>query len=109
MARAELTVVLDRLNRRIQVRRVLHPDLLALLENRASGDDAKDVRVPMVTVLVSRVDDETKKALIAAGLSIEAAATSLPLIVGTVALDDLEAVALVEGVKRIEPTRMKQE
>ncbi len=103
VARGELAVALEVLQRRVTARRVIDPALLALTGKR----DAKDVETPMVTVLVERIDDRTIKALTAAGLAIEATAKSLPLIVGTVAPADLEAVALVEGVKRIERTRMR--
>ncbi len=59
----------------------------------------------LVTVLVTDVQ-KTRKALEEAGLEIVDASKSLPIIVGRAELSKLEALALVEGVRRIEPTKM---
>jgi hypothetical protein len=57
-------------------------------------------------VLVRQVDDETTDALAAAGLQIEDASESLPIVVGRVDVSNLETLALLDAVRRIEPTRM---
>ncbi len=44
-----------------------------------------------------------------AGLSIKGWSKSLPIVVGLVAFEDLEKLANVAGVRRIEPTRMTRE
>jgi hypothetical protein len=81
--------------RRARLKRVLDPALRAMTEGQ-----------PMVTVLVTKVDDETTGALTEAGLAIEAASKSLPIVVGTVDVSNLEKLALLDVVRRIEPTRM---
>ena len=90
-------------DQRHRVRRVLHPALLALASDVASVN-ADPV---LVTVLVHEVNDATRRALKKAGLTIEASSKSLPIIVGTIAVSDLHALALVPGVRLIEPTRMQ--
>jgi hypothetical protein len=59
----------------------------------------------LVTVLVTDVQ-KTRKALEEAGLEIVDVSRSLPIIVGRADVSKLESLALVEGVRRIEPTRM---
>ena len=102
LARDELDAAIKAIEREQRLRRVLHPELLALL---AKGDQGVDH--PLVTVLVTEVNDKTTKALAEAGLLIEAASSSLPLVVGKVAIKDLEAIAMIDGVVIIEPTRMR--
>jgi hypothetical protein len=92
---AKVTKVADQARRALRARRVLDPALLAMTEGR-----------PLVTVLVTKVDDETTRALTEAGLNIEAASKSLPIVVGTVDVANLEQLALLSVVRRIEPTRM---
>jgi hypothetical protein len=75
--------------------RVLDPALRAMAGGRH-----------MVTVLVTKADDKTKMALAKAGLEIEASSKSLPIVVGTVDVSNLEELALLDAVRRIEPTRM---
>ncbi len=59
---------------------------------------------PLVTVLVTKADEKMTRALTEAGLKIEAASKSLPIVVGTVDVSNLEKLALLDGVRRIEPT-----
>jgi hypothetical protein len=94
-ARQELTTALAELNRQARLNRVLDPALRAMTEGR-----------PRVTVLVTKVDDETTRALTKAGLRIEAASKSLPIVVGLIDVPNLEKLALLDGVRRVEPTRM---
>ena len=81
-----------------RLRIVLAPVLLTMQEGRI-----------LVTVLVTDNNDRTRRALARAGLSIEAFSKSLPIVVGTIAVGDLRELALVPGVRRIEPTRMTRE
>ncbi|MHC4416459.1 MAG: VIT domain-containing protein [Planctomycetota bacterium] len=108
-AEAQIKAVFAEARRQARLRRVLDPVLLALLEkpdaSAAEGVTYRDGRV-LVTVLVTAVDDATSEALAGSGLDIEAAAKSLPIVVGAAGVSDLERIALVDGVRRIEPTRM---
>ncbi|MHC4102579.1 MAG: hypothetical protein ACYSW1_17055, partial [Planctomycetota bacterium] len=52
-------------------------------------------------------DNKTKVALSKAGLEIEASSKSLPIVVGTVDAANLETLALLDEVRRIEKTRME--
>ncbi|MHC4208098.1 MAG: VIT and vWA domain-containing protein [Planctomycetota bacterium] len=82
--------------RQARLNRVLDPALRTLTNGR-----------PRVTVLVTKVDDETTSALKEAGLTVEAASKSLPLVVGRVDAANLEKLALLDEVRRIEATRME--
>jgi PAS domain-containing protein len=93
-AQQEMKAASERWMRQRRLERVLGPDLRAMTEGR-----------PTVTVLVDKVDDDVKNALTEAGLDIEDASESLPIVVGTVALPNLEKLALLDGVRRIERTR----
>jgi hypothetical protein len=94
-AAKDLEAAVAEAKRKARLARVLDPALRAMAEGK-----------PMVTVLVTKVDDDTTKALTEAGLDIEAASKSLPIVVGTVDVARLETLALLEAVRRIEPTRM---
>ncbi len=112
------------IERHMRLRRVLDPALLAMIQapkdqkrlddqeadlgSRLNQDKARADLGPapvLVTVLVTDVQ-KTRKALDEAGLEIVDASRSLPIIVGRAAISKLEALALVEGVRRIELTRM---
>jgi hypothetical protein len=82
--------------RRARLNRVLDPALRSTTEDR-----------PRVTVLVTDVGAATNRALREAGLEIEAAAESLPIVVGRVELSNLEKLALLDEVRRVESTRME--
>ena len=103
-ARKALESAIAEARRRARLRRVLDERLLALVENRES--DARSESV-LVTVLVRAPDKTTTKALREAGLEVEAASKSLPIVVGRATGDDLETIALLDTVRRIEPTRMQ--
>lgn len=90
-----------------RISRVLDPSLLAMIPAAQAGKPDKPQEI-LVTVLVTEVSDATIKALTRAGLSVEATAKSLPIVVGRIATDDLESLALLDGVRRIEPTHMKR-
>ncbi|MCZ6851311.1 MAG: hypothetical protein O7F17_06695, partial [Planctomycetota bacterium] len=116
-ARKQLEAVIAKVGRVARVRRVLderlyemvvqlgpdedHPEDTAALKDRAARKESL-----RLTVLVMNIDDETKHALTEAGLAIEATATSLPMVVGTATVRDLQTLALLDIVRRIEPTRM---
>ena len=104
-AEQDLKAAIAEARRAATLKRVLDPALVMLLETRPDVAEPPDDRV-RVTVLVSNVDKKTTGALRKAGLAIEAASKSLPIVVGTTLADDLKTLALVEGVRRIEPTRM---
>ena len=91
--------------------RVLHPALAALAvepdDELAAGIVMATTDPVLVTVLVDEVNDTTRRALEKAGLAIEASSKSLPIIVGYVAVRNLHALAMVPGVRLIEPTRMQ--
>ena len=96
-------------------KRVLHPALLLLvtgnLNKQAALEDRENKTADvLVTVLVTGVSDAAvRDALSKAGLSIKGWSKSLPIVVGTVAVEDLEKLANVAGVRRIEPTRITRE
>jgi hypothetical protein len=105
------------IERQLRLHRVLDPALLAMVQapkdQEVLGaalrqDKAQVDRGPapvLVTVLVTDVQ-KTRKALEEAGLEIVDVSRSLPIIVGRADVSKLESLALVEGVRRIEPTRM---
>ncbi len=116
-ARNQLEAAVAKARRQARVRRVLDERLYEMVvQLRSTEDRAEDSatrkdraarKEPLrLTVLVTSVDDETKQALTEAGLTIEATATSLPMVVGTATVSDLEKLALLDIVRRIEPTRM---
>ncbi|TDJ54321.1 MAG: hypothetical protein E2O40_07555 [Planctomycetota bacterium] len=96
-------------------KRVLHPGLLLLvngnLNNQATAEDRENkIADVLVTILLDGVSDAAvRDALSKAGLSIKGWSKSLPIVVGTVAVEDLEKLANIAGVRRIEPTRMTRE
>lgn len=57
----------------------------------------------IVSVLVERLDDAVLDALRRAGLRVQSTLADSSVIIGVLAPSALEAVAMVEGVKRIEP------
>jgi hypothetical protein len=92
-----------------RIHQVLEPGLwsataaaLARADEGGAEVAADDV---LVTVLVDEVAPATREALTAAGLDIEDASDSLPLVVGRVPATRLPDIALVPGVRRVEPTR----
>ena len=99
-------------------KRVLHPALLLLTgdrdkrvatatEDRQNKNKNADI---LVTVLVTGISDAAvRDALSKAGLSIKGWSKSLPIVVGMVAIEDLDKLANVAGVRRIEPTRMTRQ
>ncbi|MCH8164700.1 MAG: VWA domain-containing protein, partial [Planctomycetes bacterium] len=116
-ARKQLEAVIAKARREARLRRVLDERLYEMVvqprpaEDRAEDSPARKDKAARkeslrLTVLVTSVDDETKQALAEAGLTIEATATSLPMIVGAATVRDLETLALLDIVRRIEPTRM---
>ena len=109
-ARKQLKATIAEARREARLRRVLAPALLELVKNPDQLAIARGVTFldggVLLTLLVEKVDAKTTKALTDAGLQIESAADSLPLIVGTAKVLDLERIALVESVRRIEPARL---
>jgi hypothetical protein len=59
----------------------------------------------LVTVLARAADASTAAALEQAGLAVEGRSRGVPLVVGRIATDRLADLALVQGVRRIEPTQ----
>jgi len=96
-------------------KRVLHSTLLLLatgnLNKQATTEDRENkIADVLVTILLDGVSDAAvRDALSKAGLSIKGWSKSLPIVVGTVAVEDLEKLANIAGVRRIEPTRMTRE
>ncbi|MCZ6735214.1 MAG: hypothetical protein O7C65_05430, partial [Planctomycetota bacterium] len=110
-ARKQLEGVIAKARREARLGRVLDERLYEMVVQRRSDEERLEDRAARkeslrLTVLVMSVDDETKQALAEAGLTIEATATSLPMVVGTATVSDLEKLALLDIVRRIEPTRM---
>ena len=71
-----------------------------------TGPDGKhDKAAILVTILVEARGAPTET-LMQAGLTIQDVAKSLPIVVGRTNVADLEKLALVETVRRIEKTRM---
>ena len=77
----------------------------------AATEDRKNKNADiLVTVLVTGISDAAvRDALAKAGLSIKGWSKSLPIVVGLVAVEDLDKLANVAGVRRIEPTRMTRQ
>ena len=103
-ARDAYNAALAEARRRARLKQVLEPSLLALVDGETDEAPAAAVRV---TVLLKTVDEPTKEILAEAGLAIEAASKSLPIVVGMADPEALEKLALLEVVRRIEPTRME--
>ncbi len=84
-------------------------DQEADLSSRLNQDKTRADLAPaplLVTVLVTDVR-KTRKALEEAGLEIVDVSRSLPIIVGRANVSRLEALALIDGVRRIEPARIQ--
>ena len=62
-------------------------------------------RGALLSILVKQIDGDTLKALKAVGLTVEDTSKSINLVVGTASVLKLEKLALLEQVRRIEPTR----
>ncbi|MCH8006749.1 MAG: hypothetical protein IH888_11055 [Planctomycetes bacterium] len=103
-ARDAYNAALAEARRRARLKRVLEPSLLALVDGETGEAPGPAVRV---TVLLKTVDEPTKDILAQAGLAIEAASKSLPIVVGMADPEALEKLALLEVVRRIEPTNME--
>ena len=103
-AREVYNAALAEARRRARLKRVLQVSLLALVDGETGEAPAAAVRV---TVLLKTVDEPTQEILAEAGLAIEAASKSLPIVVGMADPEALEKLALLEVVRRIEPTRME--
>ncbi len=56
-----------------------------------------------VAVYLSKLDDEVRKALRQAGLTIDLESAPARMVLGTIAVDKLEALALVEPVRSVDP------
>jgi Mg-chelatase subunit ChlD len=56
-----------------------------------------------IVILVDRADAEMRRALEAAGVAIEAVASQANVVVGLAAPQHLETIALLDGVRRVEP------
>jgi hypothetical protein len=103
------------LERRARLQRVLHAELLALIAPPVDRDAAlKDAMLaagkgPRVTVLVQTADEPTIALLRETGLAVEASSRTLPIVVGTAPVERLAALALLDPVRRIEPTVMTPE
>jgi hypothetical protein len=108
-ARGQIITLVAKLQRAARLKRVLEPALLAMLEpgDRKEEGQKKDEAGILVTILVHDTTEATTEALRKAGLGIQDTAESLPIIVGRATVADLEKVAMVESVRRIERTRME--
>jgi hypothetical protein len=108
-ARQAIRDVVAEARRQARLQRILDPVLLELVrnpENLAIGRDVKFLeRGVLLSILVKQTDVETLKALKAVGLTVEGTSKSINLVVGTAPLRTLEKLALLEQVRRIEPTR----
>jgi len=111
-AKAQLEAVIGKARRAARLKRILHPVLLGMVKNPEQMVIAKGVTFrktgALVSVLVSGTNAKTLAALRKAGLTVEDTAKSINLVVGTARVLDLEKLALLELVRRIEPTRMKE-
>ncbi|MHC4108737.1 MAG: hypothetical protein ACYSTY_11690, partial [Planctomycetota bacterium] len=108
-ARQAIRDVVAEARRQARLQRILDPVLLELVrnpENLAIGRDVKFLeRGVLLSILVKQTDVETLKALKEVGLTVEGTSKSINLVVGTAPLRTLEKLALLEQVRRIEPTR----
>jgi len=101
----------DEATRQAKIRRRLDPKLY----DYSTGDETmpapygftvKDGGV-LVSILVSAIDDTMIAALQHAGLNVEASVGSMNFVVGTAPRNQLHDIALVDGVRKIEPTKMQ--
>ena len=60
-----------------------------------------------VTMLMASTTDAVIASLRKAGLQVDDTAPSLKMVVGTVPLDTLADVAMVDGVRKVEPTLLR--
>lgn len=93
-----------------RIRTVMQPELasIALDANYKGGFPEGATKVNgglLVSLVVQALGDDTFKALRAAGLAIEMSDTDTRVVIGTVALDHLDDLALVPSVNRIEMTK----
>lgn len=97
--------------RKLTLQARLDEGLYGLVEGSADAAAAESLpRVGdrlLVTVLVRETDQGTIQRLRDAGLKVESTSVPARLVVGSVAADQLADMALTEGVRRIEPTRMQ--
>ncbi len=105
---------LKALARRAKLFHRLDPDLLplALADPAAPASTIPSIAgatiTPdgiLLTILVQEAGKNTLQALQSAGLTIEHSDTKLNIVVGTAAFSHIADVALVEGVRKVEPTR----
>jgi Ca-activated chloride channel family protein len=69
---------------------------------RAGNVIVRDGKVT-VAVYLSKLDDEVRKALRAAGLTIELESAPAKMVLGTIAVDKLDELALVDAVRSVDP------
>ena len=110
-ARQTIRGVIAEARRQARLRRILDPVLLELVRNPEHLAIAKDVkfleRGALLSILVKQIDGDTLKALEDLGLTVEDTSKSINLVVGTAPVLTLEKLALLEQVRRIEPTRVE--
>ncbi len=108
-ARQTIRGVVAEARRQARLKRILDPVLLELVRNPENLAIAKDVkfleRGALLSILVKQINSDTLKALKAVGLTVEDTSKSINLVVGTASVLKLEKLALLEQVRRIEPTR----
>ncbi|UCD28155.1 MAG: hypothetical protein JSV03_13835, partial [Planctomycetota bacterium] len=61
----------------------------------------------LVSILTSKTDDSMLEALRQAGLKIEATDKAVNLVIGTVTQAKVETIALLDGVRKIDPTELE--
>ena len=108
-ARQTILGVVAEARRQARLQRILDPVLLELVRNPENLAIARDVKIlqrgVLLSILVKQIDGETLKGLKDLGLTVEDTSKSINLVVGTARVMMLEKLALLEQVRRIEPTR----
>ena len=91
------------------LRQKLAPELKALVEKKGKIGDFSDGKVTVkdgkvtVKVWLTRVSDDLIELLKKEGLEVSYKATSAKMVIGTIEVEKLEALAKLESVRRIEP------
>jgi hypothetical protein len=81
------------------------PDLPAILTGLAGNGATVEENRVLITILVASTDDKTLAALKGAGLTIESVSRDTSVVVGMAPIGKVVDLALLEGVRRVEPTR----
>lgn len=89
--------------------RVLDPALIPVALARDAGDDAERAEAMRLTLLVSSIEAPAIRAIETLGVTVEGTSPAGPLVVATVPQRALWNLAMLDGVRRIEPLNARSE